>query len=146
MSLRIFGVMLTGLFAIFMSGCNGEDGQPIDSQPIIEKPLSYEAQLAGEYELTKMEVTADGAGVSAEPPLVTGTLTLIEGGSLYMSFSGEGEFAELGSTARGNSWSATATTLAVEGDPARYTLRGTELTLIIDEDGATVTLTWKKKT
>ena len=143
-SLHILGIVFVCLFSMSMESCDKDD-PPSPTDTITP---SYEAQPAGEYELTRIEVTsndAEGLSVTAKPPRATGTLTLIHGGSLYISYSLEGEPAE---TTRENTWSADATTLtAATGGPIRYTLQGTVLTLIgEDDDGLITTLTWQKKT
>ncbi len=146
-SLRIFGILLLGLFAISMVGCNGEDPPP---PPMVEveppAPPSPEEQLTGQYTLTRYELDLDGLIVAFEPPTVTGSLVIVNGGSFFAEFvDNEGNETVI----RSSKWSATATNVIIEDDPTTitYTLQGTTLTLVLsdpDLEGISITLDWKK--
>ncbi len=146
-SLRIFGILLLGLFAISMAGCNGEDPPIVNGGggEVPPDPPSPEEQLAGEYELIRLESNVGGVIEAYEPPAVEGNMVLVHGGSIYVFYIDQYGDEH---TSRSDAWSATATTITVEGDPARYTLQGTTLTLFFEEPefDLTTTTKWKKKT
>ena len=153
-SVHILRILLAGLFAISIVGCERtEDPPPPTPITPTKPPLSHEEKLAGEYKLTRIEYNEDGVIEVLETPEIEGTLTLVHEGSLYMSISEAGDYEDC---FRADTWNVTATTLTFDFEDysgsdtlqGTYTLQGTTLTLIIEEPESdfTITMKWKKKT
>ena len=148
-SLRILGILLLGLFAISTVGCERKEDPPPTPITPVEPPAppSHEEQLTGQYQLTRYELNLDGLIFTFQPPTVTGSLVIVEGGSFFARFV-DNEGAE--TVIRSNKWSASATNIILEDDTSviTYTWQGTDLTLNItgpDPEDLSVTLDWEKK-
>ena len=149
-SLRIFAILLIGLFAISMVGCNrNEEEKP----PPVTATLSHEEKLAGEYELLRFEENFYGDINAKVPPAIEGSMVLQNGGAAYFYFTEEYELEVVSETNEAKAWSATATTITFIDDYGHhsldYTLRGDVLTMTSDQsddEGVDYEeFTWKKK-
>lgn len=140
--LRILGILLLGLFAISMAGCERTEDPP--SARLIVEPPSHVEQLAGKYELIRLEHIVDGRTDSVnEPPVVEGSLTLVRGGSLHMFIELSGTVGDI----RSDSWLATGTTINIDNSEYfLYTLEGEILTIPYNSRTEySLKSTWQKK-
>ncbi len=140
--LRILGILLLGLFAIPVVGCEITEDPP-PTVPI-EQPPSHDEQLAGKYELIRLELIVDGrVDTVSEPPAVEGSLTLVRGGSLHMFIELSGTIANV----KSDSWFATGTTINIDNSEYfLYTLEGEILTIpYTSRTEYSLKSTWQKK-
>lgn len=119
MSLRILGIILVGLFAIFTVGC----GQDEDVEP----------EEAGTY--TLVSTTLLGITLHA-PEFVTGELNLNSGSNWTMDLDDE----KYG----GDSWDPVANILYSGSDRIPYTFDGDTLRFTIRDDDAEIDFVWRK--
>lgn len=137
--LHVLRILLFGLLVVTMIGCSSDD-----------EDITPEEKLAGEYELIHGEYddhVDDEWDEVRNPPEYQLTIRLNHGADAVIFGSDEGDkFSE-----HFDSWSATDTTITFQGGSddeeliSSYTLQGTTLTIIIEDDDGTLTLKLNKE-
>ena len=137
--LHTLGLLLAGLLAVVIIGCGPDDEDVMKTEGETPTP---EEKLAGEYKLIQRETdhVEDQWDQVDKPPDYEATLILIHGGSVVMS----GVYYGAEVSEHADTWSATATTITIGDDTRSYTLQGTTLTIIFEDDRRTATEKWKK--